>query len=225
MVVVETREELMHLIRQGFKPYYHKGVKRWYLRKGHVRHIIARSLDAEAGILAEKLRPTPRRVPEYKVAEAVKMRLEGAPVSTIVEETGISRSTLYEKFDKYDKGEISLKNVEGSVQKSLPKSIAVQAASVTVPEVAEIGIPGEILRQVDGFLKWISKSSEDAWRIIQKYLSEPENIKDVTDLLLMLSGLIALHYYQTMGIDPKPIYEMFRDIAKARGLWQDSNRA
>jgi len=36
-----------------------------------VRHIVARSLDAEAEILAERLKPVLQGVSEYKVAEAV----------------------------------------------------------------------------------------------------------------------------------------------------------
>ena len=32
------------------------------------------------------------------------MRLKGAPVLAIVERTGVTRSTLYEKFCKYDEG-------------------------------------------------------------------------------------------------------------------------
>ena len=108
MVAIKSREELMRFIREGFKPYYHKTVKRWYLRRGQQRHIIARELEADAESIAMELKPTLRRVPDYKVAEAVKMRVEGVSVSAIVEETGIPRSTLYGKFDKYDEGKISI---------------------------------------------------------------------------------------------------------------------
>jgi hypothetical protein len=94
LVTVKTREELEVLVSQGFKPYYHKGVRRWYLRKGRTRHIIDRGLESEAKAIAEKLETTKHKIPDHKVAQAIKMRLEGMPVSAIVEETGIPRSTL-----------------------------------------------------------------------------------------------------------------------------------
>jgi hypothetical protein len=34
VVTVKSREEMMRFIREGFKPYYHKTAKRWYLRRG-----------------------------------------------------------------------------------------------------------------------------------------------------------------------------------------------
>jgi hypothetical protein len=42
VAAIKSREEMMKFIREGFKLYYHKIVKRWYLRRGQQRHIIAR---------------------------------------------------------------------------------------------------------------------------------------------------------------------------------------
>lgn len=55
MVVVKSREELEKYIMMGYRPYYHKAVKRWYLRKGRERHIIARELELLAKKYAEEL--------------------------------------------------------------------------------------------------------------------------------------------------------------------------
>jgi hypothetical protein len=134
VVAIKSREEMMRFIREGFKPYYHKTAKRWYLRRGQERHIIARELEADAESIAMELKPMLHRVPDYKVAEAVKMRVEGVSVPSIVEETGIARSTLYEKFDKYDEGKISIEPAERQVQTLPPKGIATQVASVSVSE-------------------------------------------------------------------------------------------
>jgi hypothetical protein len=224
VVAIKSREEMMRFIREGFKPYYHKAVRRWYLRRGQQRHIIARELEADAESIAMELKPTLHRVPDYKVAEAMKMRVEGSPVPAIVEETGIPRSTLYEKFDKYDEGKISIEPLEGQVQTLPSKCATMQVASVSVPEAPmrempkESNIFSEILKQIENILTWVSKSSEDSRRLIEKYLSEPENIKDLADLGVIVSALIALPLYQKMGLNPEPILKVIRDIGRERGL-------
>jgi transposase-like protein len=224
VVTVKNKEEMMRFIKEGFKPYYHKTVKRWYLRRGQQRHIIARELEAEAESIAMELKPMLRRVPDYKVAEAVKMRVEGASVPAIVEETGIPRSTLYEKFDKYDEGKISIEPAGKHVQTLPPKDATTQVAIVSVPEVSmtemlkESSIFSEIPKQIENILTWISKSSEDSRRLIEKYLSEPENVKDLADLGVIVSALVALPLYQKMGLNPEPVLKVIRDIGRERGL-------
>jgi len=224
VVAIKSREEMMMFIREGFKPYYHKTVKRWYLRRGQQRHIIARELETDAESIAMELKPTLHRVPDYKVAEAVKMRVEGAPVPAIVEETGIPRSTLYEKFGKYDEGKISIEPVERQVQTLPPKGATTQVASVSVLEASMTEMPkesnifGEIPKQIENILTWISKSSEDCRRLIEKYLSEPENVKDLADLGVIVSALVALPLYHKMGLNPEPILKGIRDIRRERGL-------
>jgi hypothetical protein len=171
-----------------------------------------------------ELKPTLHRVPDYKVAEAVKMRVEGAPVPSIVEETGIPRSTLYEKFDKYDEGKISIEPAERHVQTLPPKGATTQVASVSVPEASmrempkESNIFGEIPKQVENILTWISKSSEDCRKLLEKYLSEPENVKDLADLGVIVSALVALPLYHKMGLNPEPVLKVIKDIRRERGL-------
>jgi hypothetical protein len=224
VVTVKNKEEMMMFIKEGFKPYYHKTVKRWYLRRGQQRHIIARELEADAESIAMELKPKLHRVPNYKVAEAVKMRVEGAPVPSIVEETGIPRSTLYEKFDKYDEGKISIEPVERYAQTLLPKGATMQIASVSVSEASmtemskESNVFSEIPKQVENILTWISKSSEDWRKLLEKYLSEPENVKDLADLGVIVSALVALPLYHKMGLNPEPILKVIRDIGRERGL-------
>jgi hypothetical protein len=46
MVVIRTEEELCNFIKEGYKPYFMKSVKRWYLRKGKDRPIVSKELEA-----------------------------------------------------------------------------------------------------------------------------------------------------------------------------------
>jgi hypothetical protein len=224
VVAIKNKEEMMVFIKEGFKPYYHKTVKRWYLRRGQERHIIARELEADAESIAMELKPMLHRVPDYKVAEALKMRVEGAPVPSIVEETGIPKSTLYEKFGKYDEGKISIEPVERQVQTLPSKGVATQVASVSVPEASMTEMPkesnifSEIPKQIENILTWVSKSSEDCRRLIEKYLSEPKNVKDLADLGVIVSALVALPLYHKMGLNPEPVLKVIRDIGRERGL-------
>jgi hypothetical protein len=82
----------------------------------------------------------------------------------------------------------------------------------------ESNIFGEIPKQIENILTWISKSSEDCRRLIEKYLSEPENVKDLADLGVIVSALVALPLYQKMGLNPEPILKVIRDIGRERGL-------
>jgi len=102
---------------------------------GQEGHIIHRGIEAKAQAIAERLKPTLRRISEHKVAEAIKMRLEGMPVSAIVEETGMPRSTLYEKFSEYDKGKLQLKLSEEPVQAEPSGSVTMQKVPTSTPEV------------------------------------------------------------------------------------------
>jgi len=37
-MVVRSSGELLKFVRDGYKPYYHRGVCRWYLRRGSKRY-------------------------------------------------------------------------------------------------------------------------------------------------------------------------------------------
>ena len=103
MVVVKSREELEKYIMMGYKPYYHKAVARWYLRKGRERHIIARELELLAKKYAEELESRKKQEVEMRrkrLEEAVKLRSRGAPMQEVVERTGVPGSTLYRYIDE-----------------------------------------------------------------------------------------------------------------------------
>jgi hypothetical protein len=114
-MVVKSREELYALLGRGFKPYWHKAVRRWYLRRGQVRHIIDRGLEAEVEAIAQRLGP-PRRVSMGRVAEAIRMRAEGLPIPAVIGWAGVKRSTLYGKLEEYEERKIEPQAVEGPAQ-------------------------------------------------------------------------------------------------------------
>lgn len=223
VVVVRTEEELMALIEQGFKPYYHKGVGRWYLRRGRERHIIDRSLEAKAQAIAERLKPLLRRVPEHKVAEAIRMRREGAPVSAVIEKTGIPRSTLYKKFEEYDEGKLRLETLEEPVQAEPPESMVTQKTPVAAQEVEERAkapdVIGQIARAIQEFFKAAQESFNEHAKQAQRILSKPENVKAIADIIVssaefgfLLWGLLEVPKLREKGEDVTPIVKKMKEI-------------
>ena len=227
MVVIRTEEESMFLIEQGFKPYYHKGVGRWYLRRGQERHIIHRGIEAKAQAIAERLKPTLRRISEHKVAEAIKMRLEGMPVSAIVEETGMPRSTLYEKFSEYDKGKLQLKLSE-PVQAEPSGSVTMQKVPTSTPEVEgkthTPNIMGEVAKAIQDFFNESVKRAE-------RILSKPENVKAIADIIINLAelgfliwGLQNVPKLREKGFDVTPIVEKMKEVIDRHSLNEKCTR-
>jgi len=47
-MVVRRVDELLKFVRDGYKPYYHRGVCRWYLRRGSKRLLIDKGLEGVA---------------------------------------------------------------------------------------------------------------------------------------------------------------------------------
>lgn len=103
MVVVRDAETLLRMVELGYKPYYHRAVKRWYLRRGSERHIIARELEPLAKRVAEELEMK-KSLEEGRrkemIEEAVRLRAEGLPLQEVVERTGIPRTTFYRILDR-----------------------------------------------------------------------------------------------------------------------------
>ena len=66
-MVVKNREELIRLIREGWTPYYHARVKRWYLRKGKERILIDRELDDIAEELARDVKGGKKKLEEERI--------------------------------------------------------------------------------------------------------------------------------------------------------------
>ena len=87
MVVVSDAEALVRMIELGYKPYYHRAAKRWYLRRGSERHIIARELEPLAKRIAEELemRKSLEEVRRREMLEeAVRLRAGGLPLQGVM---------------------------------------------------------------------------------------------------------------------------------------------
>jgi DNA invertase Pin-like site-specific DNA recombinase len=97
-MVVRRLDELLDLVLKGWKPYYHRGVCRWYLRRGNRRILIDRNLDGVAEEIHEVLEYLKKRREATRrelIRRAIELRASGATIKEVVEATGIPRSTLY----------------------------------------------------------------------------------------------------------------------------------
>jgi DNA-binding NtrC family response regulator len=97
-MAIRKLDELIELVLKGFKPYYHRGVCRWYLRRGNRRILIDRNLDGVAEEIhkvledLKKCREVARR---ELIRKAIVLRAFGLTVNEVIEITGVPRSTLY----------------------------------------------------------------------------------------------------------------------------------
>ena len=77
-MIVRRLDELIDLVLKGYKPYYHRGVGRWYLRRGNRRILIDRNLDGVAEEIHEVLEYLKNR------REAVRRELLRKAISQIM---------------------------------------------------------------------------------------------------------------------------------------------
>ena len=97
-MVVKDLKHLYELLNEGYIPYYHRRIKRWYLRKGSKRLLVDRSLEAVAKGIANELREWVKAQEVHVEAlrdQARRLRAEGLAVDEVAEALGVSRSTLY----------------------------------------------------------------------------------------------------------------------------------
>jgi predicted nucleic acid-binding protein len=97
-VVVRRLDELIDLVLEGYKPYYHRGVCRWHLRRGDKRILIDRSLYRVAEEIHKALEDLKRlREASRKelIRRAIELRATGTTIKEAIEATGIPKSTLY----------------------------------------------------------------------------------------------------------------------------------
>jgi AAA+ ATPase superfamily predicted ATPase len=101
-MVVRSLKELLRLVRDGYKPYYHRGVRRWYLRKeGNKRLLIGKELEGaaeEIHLKLKELRSEERALRDELIKEAIRLRAYGLTIAEVVKLTGIPRSTLYRRL-------------------------------------------------------------------------------------------------------------------------------
>jgi DNA-binding NtrC family response regulator len=100
-MVVRRVDELLKFVRDGYKPYYHRGVRRWYLRRGSKRLLIDKGLEGvaeEIYLKFKELRDEEEMLRDELIKEAIKLRANGLTITEVIKLTGIPRSTLYRKL-------------------------------------------------------------------------------------------------------------------------------
>jgi len=201
VVVVRSREQLYEFIGRGYKPYFHSGVKRWYLRKGQERHLIDRSLEAEAEAIARAMGPQ-RRVPEERVAEAIEMRAKELPVSTIVEETGIARSTFYKKLDEYEEAKSRVE----SLARELGLSTGVESVEPPPPPTQLVQSPSQALSNPNPLecLSSLGSSLRKRFeRVIDRAAENPQVADSISNIIGGAITAVALLYYGIGAVTAK----------------------
>jgi len=103
MMTVRSEKELKDLLEQGWHLYYHSTQRRWYAFKDErlqgKKSRTMRIVDARLDKICEELKEAERKrgVPVGEIQEA---RWSGESIEGITEETGLSRTAVYNAFDK-----------------------------------------------------------------------------------------------------------------------------
>jgi hypothetical protein len=97
-VPVTTKEELLDHLGKGWKLYFHKTVRRWYVYRGaRHRNIVSASLENICEQLYRELRGWREPVSALEVQER---RWQGQPIEGIAEDLDISRGAVYNALEK-----------------------------------------------------------------------------------------------------------------------------
>lgn len=95
---VSTGEELFDLLGEGWRLYFHKVVRRWYVYRGaRDRMIVSAKLEDLCNKIYKKLRGESEPVPALEIQES---RLQGQPIEDIASDVGLSRVAVYNALDK-----------------------------------------------------------------------------------------------------------------------------
>jgi hypothetical protein len=97
-VPVTTKEELLDHLGKGWKLYFHKTVRRWYVYRGaRHRKIVSATLENLCEQLYRELSGGREPVPALDVQER---RWQGQPIEGIAEDVGLSRGAVYNALEK-----------------------------------------------------------------------------------------------------------------------------
>jgi len=98
IVPVATKSELLDHLGKGWKLYFHKTVRRWYVYRGaRDRKIVSASLENICEQLYRELSGGREPVPALEVQER---RWQGQPIEDIADDVGLSRGAVYNAFEK-----------------------------------------------------------------------------------------------------------------------------
>jgi hypothetical protein len=97
-VPVTTKEELLDHLGKGWKLYFHKTVRRWYVYRGaRHRRIVSASLENLCEQLYRELSGGREPVPALEVQQR---RWQGQLIEGIASDVGLSRGAVYNALEK-----------------------------------------------------------------------------------------------------------------------------
>jgi hypothetical protein len=97
-VPVTTKAELLDHLDKGWKLYFHKTVRRWYVYRGaRDRRIVSASLENICEQLYRDLSGSREPVPALDIQER---RWQGQPIEGIASDVGLSRGAVYNALEK-----------------------------------------------------------------------------------------------------------------------------
>jgi len=103
-MAVTSLEELKRLVEGGWVPYFHKGVRRWYVRKGQKTEVIGAHLEPYAENLASRIPRERNKVTPDVAARVVELRRNGEPMGSISDSLGLPHRTIENILDRYECG-------------------------------------------------------------------------------------------------------------------------
>lgn len=133
---------------------------------------------------------------------------------------GVSKDTVHRILKRIRKGDIVITEGGDIIDRSKARGIvAYQKAAkdaLNMPTHQEFKVVEPVTGNQQDF-PWLPKILEilkDAGRIASKYFSKPENIEPLADLIVFVSGLIALKTYLDLGINSSRPLKTLKDIVE-----------
>jgi len=129
VVPVFTKAELLDHLGEGWKLYFHNGVRRWYVYRGaHGRKVVNASLASLCEKLYRELSGGRELVPAREVQ---RRRWQGQTIEGIAEDVGLSRGAVYNALEKNPNDVVKPreKRKQAATEKTVPEEEQAEASS------------------------------------------------------------------------------------------------
>jgi len=116
-------------------PYFHKRVRRWYVRKEQKTEVIGMYLEPYAEDLVSHIPRERNKVTPEVAAKVVELRRKGLPIGSISDRLGLPYRTIENILGRYESGTLEMANPISVVASSKPNSPSEE--SLDLPEEVE----------------------------------------------------------------------------------------